>query len=404
MTTAEPAAPAGPFTTWDRAVVWWDVATYAALAIGGAAIVVSGDDVRSRTLVVASVVVIAVAYALLGARAARDRDPWTGRWYLAITIVGTTVASAQGGFATFLLFVAFSHIWMLGDRVAESVAFSAVLAAAATVAITLSAGRGLSAPVLAEIAPQMALALLFSIALGLWVGRTMWQSETNARLLAELRVAQAELAATQHAAGVTAERERLAGEIHDTLAQGFMSVVTQAQVASVALDHGDTDAVRERLATIETTARDNLAEARGLVAAFAPVPLQGGSLADALRRLAERWSAETGLAAVVEADDVGTLLAGDEVVLLRAAQEALTNVRRHAGASAVWVSLDGGGSAPVRLEVVDDGTGIATGSPAGFGLRGMRDRVVAVGGTLAVGGGDDGGTVLSVELPARSAS
>lgn len=404
MTTAEPAAPAGPFTTWDRAVVWWDVATYAALAIGGAAIVVSGDDVRSRTLVVASVVVIAVAYALLGARAARDRDPWTGRWYLAITIVGTTVASAQGGFATFLLFVAFSHIWMLGDRVAESVAFSAVLAAAATVAITLSAGRGLSAPVLAEIAPQMALALLFSIALGLWVGRTMWQSETNARLLAELRVAQAELAATQHAAGVTAERERLAGEIHDTLAQGFMSVVTQAQVASVALDHGDTDAVRERLATIEATARDNLAEARGLVAAFAPVPLQGGSLADALRRLAERWSAETGLAAVVEADDVGTLLAGDEVVLLRAAQEALTNVRRHAGASAVWVSLDGGGSAPVRLEVVDDGTGIATGSPAGFGLRGMRDRVVAVGGTLAVGGGDDGGTVLSVELPARSAS
>ncbi len=402
MTTADGPVAVGPFVAWDRAVVWWDVATYAALAIGGAAIVVSGEEVRSRAVVATSVVVIGAAYALLGARAARTRRPWPARAYLAVAIAGTAVASAQGGFATFLLFVAFAHIWMLLERVAESVVFSAVLAAAATVGITLSAGHGLSARVLADVAPQMALGLLFSVALGLWVGRTMRQSETNARLVAELRAAQAELAATQHAAGVTAERERLAAEIHDTLAQGFMSVVTQAQVASAALDRGDTDTVRERLATIETTARDNLAEARGLVAAFAPLPLQGASIADALHRLAERWSAETGLATTVEVDDVGTLPAGDEVVLLRAAQEALTNVRRHADASAVWVSIDGGGPDPVRLEVVDDGTGISPETPAGFGLRGMRDRVLAVGGTLDVRAGDAGGTVVRVELPARA--
>src|SRR5690606_19116211 len=91
-----------------------------------------------------------------------------------------------------------------------------------------------------------------------------------ARLVDELRATQAELARTSHDAGVLAERERVAQEIHDTLAQGFTSVVMLAQAASADLDRGAVDDARERLGLVESTARDNLAEARALAAARAP--------------------------------------------------------------------------------------------------------------------------------------
>ncbi|ACZ29646.1 histidine kinase [Xylanimonas cellulosilytica DSM 15894] len=412
MSTAEPAmstaddgdapAPGGPFADWSRVVVWWHVAFYVAVALVVLSLVTSSTPGRALVVQLACVAAIVVAYALLGARAARTREPVLTWAYLGILVAATIVAMAQGEIASLLLFVAFTHGWMLSERVRDGLVVTVALTVGTFLA--LWGATGWDPARLEDVVPPVAVTFAFAGGLGLFVARTMRQAEENARLVARLRAAQAELAATQHAAGVTAERERLAREIHDTLAQGFMSVVTQVQVASSALDRGDDAAARERLAIVEATARDNLAEARGLVAAFAPVSLQGGSLADALRRLAERWSAETGLRAVVEAaDDVGPLAADEEVVLLRAAQEALTNVRRHAGASAVWLSLEGGGGAPVRLEVVDDGGGIPAATREGYGLRGMRDRVVAVGGALDVQAGDDGGTVLSVRLPARSA-
>src|SRR5699024_269426 len=104
------------------------------------------------------------------------------------------------------------------------------------------------------------------------------------------------LAEAHHASGVLAERERLAGEIHDTLAQGFTSIVMVAQTAQAELRRGRDDAAAERLASIEATARDNLEEARALVAAFAPAALSQGTLVDALERITERFAAETGVA------------------------------------------------------------------------------------------------------------
>jgi signal transduction histidine kinase len=217
-------------------------------------------------------------------------------------------------------------------------------------------------------------------------------------LLGKLHAAQAQLALTNHEAGVLAERERLAREIHDTLAQGFTSVVMQAQAATAALDLGDDDAVRERLHVVEETARDNLAEARALVAAFAPVALQDASLPQALGRLGSRFAEETGLAVTVEADQVGALSPTVEVVLLRAAQEAFANVRRHARARSVVVRL-GQAEKEVTLTVSDDGRGFGPDVTDGFGLAGMRERVRSAGGTLAVGPGDDGGTILCARIP-----
>nr|WP_241744533.1 sensor histidine kinase [Cellulosimicrobium arenosum] len=228
----------------------------------------------------------------------------------------------------------------------------------------------------------------------------MRQAERHARLVDELRATQAELARSHHRAGVAAERERVAREIHDTLAQGFTSVVMLAQAAGADLDRGATDAARDRLAIVEATARENLAEARALVAATGPVPLAaGGTLVEAVARLAQRFGTESGVEVTTSLADVCGLSSAEQVVLLRSAQEALANVRRHAAARTARVVLTQDVGATV-LEVVDDGRGLPVGRTEGYGLRGMRERVAAEGGTVVVGDGPSGGTRVEVRLPA----
>jgi signal transduction histidine kinase len=190
----------------------------------------------------------------------------------------------------------------------------------------------------------------------------------------------------------------MAREIHDTLAQGFTSIVMLSQVAADTMER-DPAGAREQLETIETVARENLAEARALVAAFAPVGLDGTTLPDAVGRLAERFGGETGLAVDVETiGDFSGLGREQEVVVLRVAQEALTNVRRHARARQVWVRLlaDGAGA---RVEVGDDGVGFSPARVEGFGLAGMRGRVAEVGGDLDVASAPGRGTRVTVRVP-----
>jgi CheY-like chemotaxis protein len=118
---------------------------------------------------------------------------------------------------------------------------------------------------------------------------------------------------------------------------GYTSIVVLAQIATAqpAADPGD---AAERLGLIEEVARENLAEARAVVAAFAPVALESATLVEALQRLAERFGRETGIATRLDTTALGEGPAparSQEIVLLRGAQEALTNVRRHAAATAV---------------------------------------------------------------------
>jgi signal transduction histidine kinase len=247
----------------------------------------------------------------------------------------------------------------------------------------------------------MGIALVFSIALGLWVTQIAEQSEVQRQLVAQLRAAQEELAATHHAAGVTAERERMAQEIHDTLAQGFTSVVMLAQTTAAELERGHDEAARGRVEQIEQVARQNLAEARALVAAFGPADLADATLAEALGRLAERFAAQTGVAVTLTPgtqEAAGGLPRDAQVALLRAAQEALANVRRHAGATHVALGLARDHD-EVTLAVVDDGRGIGTGVPEGNGLRGMRERARGAGGDLAVDSAPGEGTRLRVTVP-----
>jgi signal transduction histidine kinase len=205
---------------------------------------------------------------------------------------------------------------------------------------------------------------------------------------------------------MAAERERLAREVHDTLAQGYMSIVVLAQTAAAGLPPR-TEGVAERLALIEEVARENLAEARAMVAAFAPVALDSATLVEALQRLVGRFGRETGLAPRLDTAalrDGVDLSRSEEVVLLRGAQEALANVRRHASATAVVLRVSRvgtGESAQVSVHVEDDGVGFDPSDAAGVGLAGLRDRAEEVGGALDVVSAPGQGTRVTVRVPAR---
>jgi len=241
-------------------------------------------------------------------------------------------------------------------------------------------------------------ATAFSYAIGTNIDRIAAQSAERAELIRQLEASRARVAALSREAGVTAERERLAGEIHDTLAQGFTSILTLVQAAAAALGRDDGRA-RRHLDLAAETARENLAEARALVGALAPVALDTASLTEALRRQAKRVTEECGVA--VELDVVGELGAvgtATQVVVLRTVQEALANVRQHSGARTATVRLERR-DGTVAVTVTDDGTGFdPDGSGRGFGLRGIRARAEQVGGTVRVDS-DPTGTVLRLELP-----
>ena len=384
------------YAGWEDQVRWWDAAFGVIVALTAVALVLDGTRGTQLAVAYSAMGVIVLAYLLWGARAARTRDQRLAVLYLSVLVLGTGVTVSQGGVASLLLFIAFAQVWMLLESTRLGVVGCVALAVAVSAGI--SSQYDFDVAVMGEVVPQMLVTLVFSIGLGLWFHVAMHRAEEQVRLLGQLHATQKQLALTSHEAGVLAERERLAREIHDTLAQGFTSVVMQAQAATAALDIGDDVAVRERLHVVEDTARDNLAEARALVAAFAPVALQDASLPQALGRLGTRFAEETGLAVAVETDQVGALSPTVEVVLLRAAQEAFANVRRHAQACSVVVRL-GQADGEVTLTVADDGRGFDAEAVDGFGLAGMRERLRSAGGTLAVGPGDGGGTTLCARVP-----
>ena len=235
----------------------------------------------------------------------------------------------------------------------------------------------------------------FSVFYGAWVSRIIDQSAERAGIIEQLEATRAELAAAQHEAGRLAERQRLAADIHDTLAQGFTSVLMLIQAAQADLDTSQ-QRVARHLDLAARTARENLAEARTLVADLAPAQLDGSTLPDALRRLSQApgVDASFGLSGTPR-----PLPMAAEVVLLRVCQEALANVRKHAGAGSAAVCLDYEADA-IRLEVSDDGAGFdPAGVNGGYGLRGMRTRVAEAGGTLTVRSTPGAGTRVSATVP-----
>ena len=237
--------------------------------------------------------------------------------------------------------------------------------------------------------------LLFNAFIGGFFVEMLNDNDRRGALIRELEAAREELDRVHHEAGVREERDRLAREIHDTLAQGFTSLLMLIQAADATLDT-DPATTRERLDLAARTARENLAEARALIGGD---PTAGLPLDAALQRAAARIGEELGLAASVDISGTPrTLSANVQVVTLRIAQEALANVRKHAQASAVTVRL-AYGAERVTLTVQDDGVGMPETPGTGFGLRSMRERVEQVGGVLTITSAPDAGTRVEAELP-----
>jgi len=211
-------------------------------------------------------------------------------------------------------------------------------------------------------------------------------------------------------AGLLGERRRMAGEIHDTLAQNFTSIVTNLEAAESALYSADPKKTRRHLDRARGIAREGLTEARRLVRALKPRLLEDAALPDAISRLAGGWSEASGVAvACTTTGPVRPLPSESESVLFRAAQEALTNVDKHARAGRAAVTLSYVGDRVV-LDVLDDGSGFDPAADGGgrgeggFGLASMRERIEALGGTLTVESAPGEGTTLTVELPVGTSS
>jgi signal transduction histidine kinase len=249
---------------------------------------------------------------------------------------------------------------------------------------------------------------------GVIVGeRVSEQNEERRQALAQLQAATAEnaglhaqLMTQAREAGVLDERARMAREIHDTIAQGLIGIVTQLEAADQARER---PADRDRhLTNAQRLARESLTEARRSVEASLPGALEVGTLAEALTDIAREWSELHGIPVdVTITGDVIALHPEIEVALLRTAQEALSNVARHARASHVVLTLSFMGDT-VTLDVHDDGEGFTLPQPgvtagSGFGLTGMRQRVARVAGTVAIESEPNGGTAVSARVPAIAA-
>ncbi|MFK8912236.1 sensor histidine kinase [Streptomyces sp. YS-3] len=230
------------------------------------------------------------------------------------------------------------------------------------------------------------------------------QGDRQRLLIDDLLRTRRELAATERREGTLAERQRLSMEIHDTLAQGLSSQQMLLQ-ASERVWESDPAAARRHVRTAESIAERNLAEARRFVHDLAPAELAaGGSLPRALRALAARAAAESGLDVRLHVDGAPTALPDRvESALLRIAQGALANVTEHARAATAALTLTYLGD-QIVLDVADDGRGFAVADVAprdgrGHGLPAMRARVRQLAGTLTVESAPGEGTVLSAAIP-----
>lgn len=388
----------GEADMWRRWSIVWHVFFFALLAYATAASVV--DDAGS------------VAYAAVRVIAAAALGAWYAYWLIvrAGASRGGLVYLAGAATLWVVLLAAHPAFLLLGFGVFAPLCLHdlrwglavVVLAVGGWIWQLLAQGEGISWPTLAGIG-VFAAGTLLSVA---YVATIVRQSRERQRLIEQLDATRAELAGAERQAGVLEERQRLARDIHDTLIQGFTSIVMLLEAAEASLDADHSSA--RHVARALRSARENLAESRRLVWALRPGPLNRAGLPEALERLARRLAEETEIKAeTVVTGDPRPLAEEQEAGLLRVAQEALTNVRKHARAASATVTISYMRDITV-LDVHDDGMGFDPDHAAtnrtgdgGMGLVAMSERVHELGGSLEIESSPGGGTTVVAELPAR---
>lgn len=233
---------------------------------------------------------------------------------------------------------------------------------------------------------------------------------TQRRIAEELAATQQELAATEHQAGRLEERERLARDIHDTLAQGLSSIVLLARAGRASASTGEAVDV---LSTIEDTARDNLAEARRFVrdltapSAQADLPDAITEILQRMRRRGNGLGESTEFRANFSGDTHRRLPESVVTAVVRCVQEALNNVAKHAHADHAVVSVAVLGD-ELTVDIFDDGRGFDPAqapqqeSSHGYGLGGIQQRIAALSGTVNIESTPGEGTVVAARIPLTS--
>ncbi|MFI9724126.1 sensor histidine kinase [Streptomyces sp. NPDC052396] len=382
--------PGNPF--WARTLRRWNVACWVLFGALFAGLALTERQGGNTYAALALLGCVMLSYAVL------DRfpgnpvlRPYTYLWVLVLGLGGS--AYFWSGYAA-LFIVTLPHFWLFGRTVRASLVFTGL---ATTSTLTGSwLRKGWSAEFFGSTLVSTLIVVAASVLIGLWIHSVVEQSGERARLIEELERTQARLSEAHQRQGAADERERMAREIHDTLAQGFASIIVLAEAAREGLAT-DPDRSAQQLRSIESTARDNLAEARELVGSAQQSRVAAGSVARTLRRTLDRFAEDTGLMVDAElADPVCDQRT--RIALLRCLQESLANVRKHAAASTVNVVL---AQQPfgVELEITDDGRGFVIGESAGFGLDGMRKRLAEQGGQLTVTSSVGDGTRVLAMIP-----
>lgn len=349
-------------------------------------------------------------FVYVGDAAERARGRWAPIAYvvlqLALAAAMFAIPASQGAFGmTWLVLMP-----LVGHAVFLFRLPGVILTGVAVVALVTAHAVYIGGPgQILEVASGAALAVTF-VALFSNVSRMEILARTRSDdLRRELEEAHARLAAYSVQASelaATRERNRMAREIHDSVGHHLTVMSVQLEAAEMVLDRDPEDA-RRRIARAKELAREGLAEVRRSVGALRASPLDGRTLDAAVRALLS--GDEPPPATLRVAGTPRELPDAAALTLYRAAQEGLTNARRHARARRVELELDYRPDEAVRLTVSDDGVGTETPREAagaggaeegnGFGLLGLRERVQLAGGRMTVDSGPGKGFVLAVEVP-----
>lgn len=230
------------------------------------------------------------------------------------------------------------------------------------------------------------------------------EAEVNRHLLQELKQAQQTLIEREREAGIEQERQRMAGEIHDTLAQHFTSIITNLRAARE-LESSEPALVNQHISHAFSAAQQGLTDSRAVLATMQPDVLLGRSLTEVLQAISSEWDAQSGTdIGFTTEGTAGQLSRAQESLLVRALQEALRNIDKHAQANQVnvrvsWLEDE------MLLDISDDGAGF---DPAAIqagkngyqlGIATMESRVEAAGGTFALESAPGEGASITISFP-----
>ncbi|HKP06103.1 MAG TPA: histidine kinase, partial [Microbacterium sp.] len=267
----------------------WDaIVSIVSAVIAIALVFLFPPDGAARTAIaLASIGLFVLGYALIGREAIEPpRAAWRYPAFLSVAAVAAGIGAGAAPFMAMLQTLAYPLVWVIGDSRKRGIGGSAVIAGSVFVGASFGYGPNLDSFLAG--ATTAVFSLSFAIAIGLWIARIAEYGEERERLLAELTAAQTQVEALSRERGASAERERLARDIHDTLAQTLAGLVIFAERAGRQSREGQTEAAATTIATVEQVARDALGEARALVARTAAVPREP-AFGAAVERLVERF-------------------------------------------------------------------------------------------------------------------